>query len=630
MALNGTFSPGATAALIQSALRRVRIVLAEFRRDLRSNDLVQILACAVLGALVGMVTDGLRQLIDALHRFSFALSRHALLSTGLHVDKTRILLVPAIGGLIIGGLALLGRRYRSHEIVDPVEANALYGGRMSLLDSARLTLAALLSNTAGASVGMEAGYSQFGSGFFSAIGQFFRLRREDERIFVTAGAAAAIAAAFNAPLAGAFYGFELVLGQYTLRALTPVAVAAVASTLTQGAISHPHEIFQVRGFMQVNTESYLLFALLGLLAAGIGIVTMLAVTWSERGLRNLRVPHWLRPAVGGLLLSAIAIYFPQVLGSGHGAIQYHFDLRLAFFPLAALVLAKMAASAVSIGSGFRGGLFSSSLLLGCVFGAAFAQALAHFDPGLLHQYNAFMLVGMGAVAAAIIGAPLTMVFLVLEGTGDFPLTMGVLTGVVIASTIVRLSFGYSFATWRFHQRGIGIRSAHDIGWIADLTVGRMMRSDPKIASTEMSIAVLRTKYPLGSAKYIFVTAPNGQYVGYFDLPKAYGTAYDSAAAHTSIAAIAVKNTAHLLALENVRTALAHFEATEVEILPVLSSSADRQIVGYLTEAYALRRYTQELERRRSAEIGEEDAFSIGPLPQTHRAQRPSLDPSGTE
>jgi len=570
--------------------------------------------CAVLGGVTGAFVDGVRQLIEALHRLSFALGSHDLLSTGLHVDRVRVVLVPAIGGLLLGGIAAAGRYYRHREIVDPVEANALYGGRMSFLDSVRLGFAALLSNTAGASVGMEAGYSQLGSGFFSSIGQFFQLRREDERIFVTAGAAAAIAAAFNAPLAGAFYGFELVLGQYTLRALTPVAVAAVAATLSEDAISHPPALFHVAGLMQINTESYALFLLLGVLAAGIAVLTMLGVTWSERGLRKLRAPAWTKPALGGLLLSLIALYFPQVLGSGHGAIQYHFDLRLALLPLAGLVVAKMVASALSIGSGFRGGLFSSSLLLGCVFGAAFAQALALFDPSLVHQYNAFMLVGMGSVAAAIIGAPLTMVFLVLEGTGDFPLTMGVLTGVVMASTIVRLGFGYSFSTWRFHQRGLGLRGAHDVGWIADLTVGRMMRADPKIAMSTMTIAELRKKYPIGSAKRIFVVTPDAQYLGAFELAKAHEAALDPSADTATIASIAGKPDAHLFAFQNVRTALARFDQFETEVMPVFASGDRHEIIGYLTEAYALKRYTQELERRRSAELGEQDLFSIGPLP----------------
>ena len=330
---------------------------------------------------------------------------------------------------------------------------------------------------------MEAGYSQLGSAVYSFIGQYFRLRRADLRVFVTAGAAAAIAAAFNAPLAGAFYGFELILGGYTARALAPVAVASVVAALTQRSLTHMSALFVVSGGIAMAQESYFLFGAMGIVAAGIAILTMRAVTWTERSLRATRVPDWLRPAVGGMLLSAIALYFPQVLGSGHGAIQYHFDEQWPWAMLAALLLAKLAASAISIGSGFRGGLFSSSLLLGALFGAVFVEIAALFFPAVAGARSAFMLAGMGSVAAAIIGAPLTMVFLVLEATGDFQVTLGVFIAVIIASTIVRLTFGYSFATWRFQLKGLGIRSAHDIGWISELTVGRLMRSTPSSSPT---------------------------------------------------------------------------------------------------------------------------------------------------
>ena len=231
------------------------------------------------------------------------------------------------------------------------------------------------------------------------------------------------------------------------------------------------------------------------------------------------------------------------------------------------------------------------------------------------QHDAFVLVGMGSVAAAIIGAPLTMVFLVLEATGDFPLTMGVLIGVVTASTIVRLTFGYSFATWRFHQRGLGIRGAHDIGWIADLTVAAMMRADPKIVAADMSVAMLRKRYPVGSAKRIFVTDADSRYLGLLDLAKAYDETYDAQADTSLVGQLISQGDTYLLPGENVRAALARFEESESEVLPVLDSRTERRIVGYITEAYALRRYTQELERRRSAELGEHDLFSIGPTPQ---------------
>src|SRR5581483_1665068 len=175
------------------------------------------------------------------------------------------------------------------------------------------------------------------------------LRRADLRIFVTAGAGAAIAAAFNAPLAGAFYGYELILGSYTTRALAPVIVATVCAALTQRSLSHMKDLFTVTGGFTVTPGSYVLFALLGVAAAGVAVLAMQAVTWTERGLRHSGLPDWLRPAAGGALLSAIAFYAPQVLGSGHGAVQFHFDMRWGLEALLILLGLKLLASAISVG-----------------------------------------------------------------------------------------------------------------------------------------------------------------------------------------------------------------------------------------------------------------------------------------
>ncbi|HEY2034273.1 MAG TPA: chloride channel protein [Rhizomicrobium sp.] len=609
-----TETPSRWALRIVYLQRRWRVLFANVQRDVRSSEMAQIVACAAIGAIVGGVTNYLRLFIDLAHKLIFNLPKHVALSAGTGADHWRLMFVPAIGGLILGIGAWIVRRYRATEIVDPVEANALFGGRMSLLDSVRLTLMTLVSNASGASLGMEAGYSQLGAALFSRFGREFRLRREDQRIFVTAGAAAAIAAAFNAPLAGAFYGFELILGSYMPRALAPVAVASVCATLTQRALNKPEPLFEIGGPMFLDTRSYGLFLIMGILAAGVGIVAMQAVTWSERGLRKLEVPEWMRPFTGGVVLSAIAWEFPQVLGSGHGAIQYHFDMRWALLPLAALLVAKLIASAISVGSGFRGGLFSSSLFLGSLFGGVFVQSLAPFVHGLALQEPAFLLVGMGSVAAAIVGAPLTMIFLVLEATGDFPVTLGVLTGVITASTIVRLTFGYSFSTWRFHVRGLGIRGAHDVGWISDMTVARLMRSDPKIVRSDMTIRALRAKFPPGAIKSVYAADPDGRYVGVIDMLAAHDPQIDDVIDFSVVADLVSDRTVYLLPSENVRTALARFEQTQTEALPVLSARADPRIVGFLTESYALRRYTQELERRRSAELGEENLFSLGQTP----------------
>jgi chloride channel protein, CIC family len=582
---------------------------------LRSNEPTQIFVCAATGALIGAIIAGLRWLIDFIHQVGFHLSSDHRLSTGIGVDAERILIIPVIGGLVLGVSALVVRRFfRFNEVVDPIEANALHGGRMSIFGSLRLLVSTIVSNGAGVAVGMEAGYSQLGAGILAKVGQYFRLRRTDQRIFVGAGAAAAIAAAFNAPLAGAFYGYELILGSYSVRALAPVAAAALAATVMERTLMDPDPLFSVAETFQFSQWLYPLFALLGVFAAGFSVLAMQAVTWVERGLRRTRLPQWLRPAIGGLLVTGIALFVPQVLGSGHGAIQLVFDSDIALAPLAILLVAKLVASAISLGAGFRGGMFSSSLFLGCLFGAAFADVAAILAPGLIQQHSALMMVGMGSVAAAVIGAPLTMVFLVLEGTGNFPMTVGVMVGVVIASTIVRLTFGYSFSTWRFHQRGLGIRSPHDIGWLADLSVGRLMRSDPKVVPVTMPLREIREKYPPGSAKRIFVVSDGGAFFGALDIAAVHDTNEDESLDGHTARDFAVERDSFLLTSENVRTAIARFDDKEVEALPVLASYNDKSIVGYLTEQYALRRYNQELERRRTADLGERDLFSISEPP----------------
>ena len=594
--------------------RSARFLYATFQRELRANELVQIFACAFIGSGVGVAVAMLRALVQFLHEVDFGMMGGVLLSAGLNTDRARILVVPALGGLVLGMLALVARRFATRDIVDPIEANALYGGRMSFADSLRLTASTVISNAAGASLGMEAGYTQFGSGVFSGIASYFHLRRADQRVFVTAGSAAAIAAAFNAPLAGAFYGYELILGSYMPNALAPVAVAAVCGALSQRLIGGGQPLFAVAGGVPLDVHSYVLFGLMGVFAAGIAITTMMAVTWTERSLKNSPIPDWLRPCVGGVILSAIASFYPQVLGSGHGAIEYYLHATLPFLPMALLLVAKLLASAVSVGSGFRGGLFSSALFLGCLFGGVFAKCVSWLDPHFAVQYMAFLLVGMGSVAAAIIGAPLTMVLLVLESTGDFPVTAGVLVSVIASATITRLMFGYSFSTWRFHVRGLGLRGAHDVGWISDLTVSRLMRSDPKMAPTSMPLKALRELYPPGTAKRVFATAPDGHYAGWVDMALVHDPQLDDAMEAGAVADVVQGRGEYLLPSENVRTALSRFDDAQSETLPVLSARADPRIVGYLTEAYALRRYAQELERRRSAELGEQDLFALGQSP----------------
>ncbi len=581
--------------------RSVSLAFAREITRFRENEIALIAIAALAGLAIGAIVAIIDGAVVWLHHVIFGVPLDAHVSAGTEIPALVRFLAPAVGGLLVGLIAVAIRRFRPREIVDAIEANALYGGRMSLRDSINLALLTIIAVGFGGSAGLEAAYTQVGSGFASKIGQNIRLRRQDLRLLVGCGSAAAIAAAFNSPLTGAFYAFELVIGSYTLQSLAPVASAALCGNLAINAISNGKPMFVLPPAMAVGSHDYLLFIILGFGAAGISIATMRTVTLIENTLREHKVSRIWRPVLGGAGVGAIALFYPEVLGSGHGAISYQLEGGFEFQALAALLLAKIAASALTVGSGMRGGLFSSSLFLGAIFGGAVAAGLQAIAPGLPVNPLAYALVGMGAVAGGVVGAPLTMTLLVLETTGNFSLTMGVMASVIACSVVVRQGFGYSFATWRFHVRGLRIQGAHDVGWIADLTVGKLMRKDVHLVPASETVAELREHFPLGGPKYAFVLNDRGGYIGMIETVEAHSSTYDEVADATAAEALIHEEPHVLTAQENIHSAIQMFTKTASEVLPVLDSIKSGRVVGMVSEAYVLRRYSQELEKRRPEE-----------------------------
>ncbi|MBP2229344.1 CIC family chloride channel protein [Azospirillum agricola] len=571
------------------------------RWSVRDSALAVVLLSALLGGVIGLAVGTLHEGVIALQALVFGLPEGEKLGQAA-LDPMRAMAVPALGGLLLGILVTLIRRWRPRDIVDAVEANALYGGKMSLIDSLRLTVTTTLSNGSGASVGMEAAYTQAGAGLASAVGQRLRLRRADLRTTVGCGAAAAIAAAYHAPLAGAFYAFELVLGGYTLAALAPVGAAAVLAVAASGLLTDAEVPLALGRPVVVAGWDYAVCGVVGFLAGWLSILAMQAVTFAEWAFRRLKVPRWLGPALGGLGVGGLALAVPAVMGSGPGAVPP--ELAGGALALLLTLVAKILASALSLGSGFRGGLFSASLFLGGLFGGLLAILAETVAPGLGVDRGLLLLVGMGSVAAGVIGAPVTMVLLVLETTQDLWAASGVLIGVVVSTVVVRHAFGYSFATWRFHLRGVPIRGAYDVGWLSELTVVRLMRSDVKTVLASHSVAALRRLHPLGSSKILFAVDGQGFYAGIIDMAAAHDPELDATAEDMTVADLARHPDLGLFPGDDARTALRRFCAAEVEALPVLAAPGDRRVVGYVTESYALRRYSQALERQRGEDLGE--------------------------
>ena len=557
---------------------------------------------ALVGALAGLVVTAMGFGVDTLHRVLFHLGPGVRLSGLLHLDPVIAISVPLAGGIVFGIARELIAHWRPEREIDPIEANALHGGRMSLLGSIIVAAETVWSSGVGASVGMEAGYTQFASGIASRIGMAFRLRRADLRILVGCGAAGGIAGAFGAPLAGAFYGFELIIGGYTPNSLAPVAVSALIGYLVAQTLGPADLGVVAPDRMVVTAQELVIAALIGLLCAAAGIVIMRGVAFCEALFARLKLRYTLRTAIGGLLVGLLATQAPQVMSSGHGALHFAGMLQLSLVTVALLFVLKIVASVISLGSGFRGGLFFSSLLIGALGGHLLAVALTTVFPSGHFDSNAYAVISMGGLSAAVIGGPMTMTFIALESTGDLWLTAAVLIAVIISSQLTREFFGYSFATWRFHLRGETIRSAADVGWMRDLTVGKMMRHDVRTVPVTTTVAAFREAFPLGSPAYIIAVDEQHRYVGTVAVADAHAV---EAAPDRSVKELLRYTDGILVPSMTIKEAVLAFDRDEAEELAVVNSYPDRRVIGLLTEAYALRRYAAELERRRHELVGDE-------------------------
>ncbi|MBV9634896.1 MAG: chloride channel protein [Methylobacteriaceae bacterium] len=567
---------------------------ARIREAVRSRESGLVLAALCIGTASGCIVVAMSGIVQLMHSLFFGLDLSERLSAADAVEWWRALLVPALGGLCLGVISISVVARLRVRFADAIEANALYGGKLSFRASLVIAVQTIVSSGFGASVGLEAGYTQMCAAIASWTGQRLAARRADLRMLVAAGAAGAIGAAFDAPLAGAFYGFEVVLGTYAVSSLVPVAASALMATLVANELTGHISLLSPRIIGSIEGNKFVHTAAIGVICAGISITVMEGVALAETVFTHPRLKTVLRPAAGGLVVGALALVTPQVLGAGHGAMQMDIVISRPIATIAALLVLKCLSSAISLGSGFRGGLFFASLLIGALAGRLYADLSAQIDPIWAIDAGAAAITGMAALGTGVLGAPVTMTVLALETTSEISITVAALIASTISSLIVREAFGYSFATWRFHLRGEVIRGPHDVGWIQELTVGRMMRTDVATAPAELSIGEMRSRFPLGATKQVALLKPDQTYAGLVLTADLYATENDI---NKSVSALARHAEAYLLPEMNIQRALDAFRRSEADALIVADSTISPRVMGLVSEAHALRRYGEELEKR---------------------------------
>ena len=575
----------ARAGAGQRRLRRAvagetRTRLAQLARAIRGEEMQIALLALLVGGLAGYAAVGFRMLIGWIQYLFYGESAEKLFSAAQALPWWQVLLAPAACGLLVGlFIRYLMPNGRPQGVADVIESAALHEGRMSLRHVALASLANATSIGGGASVGREGPVVLLGAGLASAVGGRLGYSRGNMLTLLGCGVASAVAASFNAPLAGALFALEVVVGHYRLKAFAPVVMASVTGTIVSRIHFGDFPAFIKPQYTLVSFWEFPAFALLGVTAAVAAVAMMGAIIAVSYGARRSRVPAWGRPAVAGLAVGAIALLFPQVLGVGYEATDRALNGEFGLWLLFGIIVAKIAATGLSIGGGFGGGVFSPSLMLGAMVGAAFGTVAASIFPELASDRGAYALVGMGAVSGAVLGAPISTILIIFELTGDYKVTLGVMFAVVIASVIARAVFGRSFFHWQLGLRGVMADMDHAEQTIHRTTMADLARTAVPTMNDACSVADARSMLIEVPDRPVYVVDDDGRLRGWVGLADLFAFGFDAAPSAGGSVENVMDSPPFLLESDNVDEAMQVFSRTAETLLPVVSNSADKALRG---------------------------------------------------
>ena len=398
-----------------------------------------------------------------------------------------ILMAPVLGGLAVGLFlhhVMPGRR--AHGVADVIEARAEHGCRISAQVGLGSALVAAVSLGAGASAGREGPVVHLGATLASVLKDLFKLPHSAQRTLLACGVAAAVSASFNAPIAGMLFAHEVILAHYAMRAFVPITISSVAATVIARIYLGDFPAFFIPDYQITSYWEFPAFALLGLTCAAVAIAFQFAIVASDRIAESIDVPLWTRPVIGGLLVGGIAIWYPQILGVGYDATDAVLKDQFPLYLLLVLLILKTVATAITLASRFGGGVFSPSLYLGAMCGGAFGLIAAGVFPQIASSEGLYAILGMGAVAAAVLGAPISTTLIVFELTGGYEMTIALLLTVSVSTGLMHAVHGQSFFHYQLSTRGIFLREGPHRHICRSLKVRDFMLPPDKSAADTMA------------------------------------------------------------------------------------------------------------------------------------------------
>lgn len=575
-------------------------------RRLFESEQIRLGCLAILaGALGGGAGIAFREAIGLIQFLFFGFSDERFHSNAADLSPFVILLAPVIGGAIVGVLV----RYmmpdaRPQGVADVMEASAFRRARMSKRGGFGAFICSSITIGSGGSAGREGPVVHFAAFLTTLVSRFFNLPPELRQTLLGCGVAAGVAASFNAPIAGVFFALEVVVGSYALANFAPVVVASVTGTIVSRSYFGDFPAFIIPAHEITSFWEFPAFAILGCISAVVAIALVRSIEFVRDTHEKLNIPTVIRPALAGLAVGGIGLFFPQVMGVGYEATDEALNEMLALSTLILLLVLKTAATAITLGSGFAGGIFSPSLFLGAMLGGAFGLIASDIFPELASRHGAYTLVGMGAVAGATLGAPISTIFIVYELTQDSALTIAVMIATVIAAQIFSASYKKSFFHWQLETRGINLMGNRESRIIRQTAVADVMAEDYVTVQPSAKLPEIRQKLTETRYSEIFVIDEEGRLVGTIMLTDLGRDAFEHDR-DAFVRAIDVCRRAPPVATvdTDLEEAMTLMEECNEEHIAVVQERPDMRLVGVLHEHDVMARYHQcILETRRQESI----------------------------
>jgi len=504
-------------------------------------------------------------------------------------------ILPVIGGLIVGLVQFyfIGHE-RHHGVAGIIESVALSGGRLRYWRIPAKALASAISIGSGGSVGPEDPSVQIGSNLGSMFGSLLRMSEERVRTLVAAGAAAGIAAAFNAPIAGVFFAVEIILGEIGTSSLGVVVLSAVISSVFTQAVSGVQPAFNVPPYSFNSIWQLPLYFVLGMIAGPLSAWYVKFLYWFQDFFHNLKIPGWGKPALAGVSVGIVGLFLPQILGEGYDAIGDVLGGKMTiFWLLFALTIAKLIMTPVSIGGGFAGGVFAPALFIGAMLGSGFGTLTNMIFPTLNIVPAAFAMVGMAAVLAGAVHSPLTAILLLFEMTHDYRIILPLMFSVIISLLISRSIESDSVYMLGLARKGIRIERGRDLEVLERITVDEVMTKAPPFLHESTSVKETMDYMLKHHIHGVPVLTQKNELYGIITLHDVRDMDHED---NERLGDICARDLLVAYPDETIGAALRRMSVRDVGRMPVVSREHPKRLVGLLRRSDAIRAYDIALKR----------------------------------